>query len=543
MAMSMDTVERVVDVVVIGSGGAGLLAALRARDRGATVTVIEKSNWIGGTTAVSGGVLWIPQNHHMPDVGVADSRAEALTYLRRTAFGQSTSALLEAFVDRAPEMVHYVETRTELRFTPVRRPDYHPEWDGGKPGGRSLDNAPFDASELGPYRERLRRSPHYPPITYAERYRWTRPEQFDWELIARRVERGVVTLGAALVAGLLKACVEGGVEVFTATRAETLERTGGRISGVRAIDGEGRTLAFDVTKGVVIASGGFEWNARMVAHFLRGPLSAPATPPWNTGDGIRMGIGVGANIGNMNEAAWFPVIRIPGEEYDGHPLSRLIVEERSKPGSIVVNRRGRRFVNEASSYDDFARSFHVFDGEAYDYANLPAYLVFDERFRGRYNVTTAMPGDAPPAWFTTGETPAALARALGIDGRELDGTIARFNATAARGEDPDFRRGTSAYDQANGDPDHRPNPCLGPLDTPPFFAVELLPGSVSTKGGLLCDADARVLDVADHPIPGLYACGSAMASSVGIGYPGAGGMLGPGMTFGFIAGDRVASDA
>lgn len=541
--MTTSESRRQVDVAVIGSGGAGLVAALRGRDRGARVVVIEKSDRIGGTTAVSGGVLWIPQNHHMQELGVKDSRDEALTYLRRVAFGQSTSALLEAFVDRAPEMVRYLEARTALRFAPVNRPDYHPEWEGGRMSGRSLDNAPFDSSTLGPHRELLRRSPHYPPITYGERYQWAQAEQFDWELVARRIETGVLTLGAALVGGLMQACLASGVELLVATRARRLVRSGGRVSGVQATDRAGATLDFQVARGVVIASGGFEWNSRMTTHFLRGPLTAPATPPWNTGDGILMGIDVGASVGNMNEAAWFPVIRIPGEEYDGHPVARLIVEERSKPGSIVVNRRGRRFVNEACSYDDFARSFHVFDPEGYTHANLPAYLVFDERFRRRYNVTTAMAGDAPPSWFRQSETPAGLARVLGIDARELEATIARFNTLAVSGEDSDFRRGWSAYDRGNGDPQHRPNPCLGPLDTPPFFAVELLPGSVSTKGGLLCDADARVLDVSDAPIPGLFACGNAMASSMGIGYPGAGGMLGPGMSFGYIAGDRVAADA
>lgn len=542
----MDSVtegRRLTDVVVVGSGGAGLVAALRARDRGARVVVIEKSPKIGGTTAVSGGVLWIPRNRHMAALGVEDSREDALAYLRRAAFGQTTDALLEAFVDRSPEMLDYLEARTVLRFSAVRRPDYHPEWAGARVAGRSLDNAPFESSRLGPARDLLRRSPHYPPITYRERYQWSRPEQFDWELIGRRIEGGVLTLGGALVGGLFKACLDAGVEFAVGTRVRELVRGGGRVAGVRATDASGGTLELAAARGVVIASGGFEWNPRLVAHFLRGPLAAPATPPWNTGDGLLMGIGVGANLGNMNEAAWFPVIRIPGEEYDGRPVARLIVEERSRPGSIVVNRRGRRFVNEAASYDDFARAFHVFDADAYDYANLPAYLVFDQGFRQRYNVTTVMPGDAPPAWFATGETPAALAHALGIDAAGLATTIGRFNELAARGEDPAFRRGASAHDRFNGDPAHHPNPCLGPLDTPPYFAVELLPGSVSTKGGLLCDARARVLDVEDAPIPGLFACGNAMASSVGIGYPGAGGMLGPGMTFGYIAGDGVAADA
>jgi succinate dehydrogenase/fumarate reductase flavoprotein subunit len=277
----------------------------------------------------------------------------------------------------------------------------------------------------------------------------------------------------------------------------------------------------------------------MCAHFLRGPLTAPATPPWNTGDGILMGMDVGANLGSMNEAAWFPVIRIPGEEYDGRAVARLIVEERSRPGSIIVNRSGRRFVNEATSYNEIARAFHVFDPASYASANLPAWLVFDDGYRRRYSVATVMPGQPVPPWMTAADTLATLAGKLGIDGAALEATVHRFNAQASEGRDPDFGRGESAHDRFNGDVDHRPNPCLGPLTAPPFHAVELLPGSVSTKGGLLGDAQARVLGVDDDPIPGLYACGNAMASAVGIGYPGAGGMLGPGMTFGYIAGGEV----
>jgi succinate dehydrogenase/fumarate reductase flavoprotein subunit len=255
-----------------------------------------------------------------------------------------------------------------------------------------------------------------------------------------------------------------------------------------------------------------------------------------------MGAGIGASLGNMNEAAWCPMVQIPGEEYDGRPVSRLIVEERSRPGSIIVNRHGRRFVNEAISYNSIVRSFHVFDPAAYDWANLPAYLVFDQRFRQRYNVTTVMPGDPTPPWMTAGETLEALARALAIDPRGLEATVERFNAFAARGTDPDFHRGESAHDRFNGDPERGPNPCLGPLDMPPFFAVPLLPGTVGTKGGLRCDGSARVLDVEDAVIPGLYACGAAMASSMGIGYPSAGGMLGSGMAFGYLAGDAAGAE-
>ena len=530
------------DVIVIGSGGPGLVAALRARDRGRRVAVLEKTDRIGGTTAVSGGMLWVPGNHHMRELGILDSRDEALRYLRRVAGGQSTEDLLQTFVDRAPEMARYLEARTPIRLTPLARPDYHPEWEGGKPAGRTLDHEPFDAAVLGAYRDRVRRGPHYPPLTYSERHRWVSPEDFDWELIARRLDAGILTLGGALVGGLLKACLEAGVEIVLDTAAAALSRGPRGVSAVTATARDGTEVVFTAARAVIVASGGFEWQPHMKRHFLRGPELASATPPSNTGEGILMAMAVGAALGNMNEAAWFPVIRIPGEEYDGHPVARLIVDERCKPGSIIVNRQGRRFVNEAMNYNDIIRRFHDFDPAAYDHPNLPAHLVFDERFRSRYNVATALPSDAPPAWFKTGPGLDELAAAAGIDPAGLRATIARFNGHAVRGVDPDFRRGQSAHDRYYGDAGHEPNPSLGPLDTPPYFAVEILPGSGGTKGGLLCDAAGRVQDAQGHPIPRLYACGNAAAHSMGMGYPGAGGMLGPSMTFGYIAGDSAGAE-
>lgn len=525
------------DVVVLGSGGAGLLAARRARDEGATVAVVEKSDRIGGTTAMSGGVLWVPANPHMLEVDAPDGRDDALAYLRRVAGEPTTDELLETFVAQGPAMIRYLEARTPLRFVAVARPDYHPEWAGGKLAGRSLDNEPYDAVRLGARRGLLRISPHYPPITYRERYAWGRPEKFDWGLIADRLSRGMVTLGAALVGGLLESCLEAGVQLFTRTRGRALRRRDGRVDGVDVVDGSGRATLLEAARGLVVATGGFEWNTDMGRHFLRGPERAPATFPANRGEGILMGSAIGAQLGNMTEAAWCPMVRIPGEEYDGHPVSRLIVEERSRPGSIIVNRQGRRFVNEAMSYNDIVKAFHAFDPALYDYANLPAYLVFDGWFRRRYHVTTVMPDDPPPAWWRTADTLEELARALAIDPAALRQTVERFNAHAAAGVDPDFGRGESAHDRFNGDRECGPNPCLGPLATPPFHAVELFPGTVGTKGGLRCDGRARVLDVWGAVIPGLYACGSAMASSMGIGYPGAGGMLGSGMTFGYVAGE------
>lgn len=530
------------DVLVLGSGAAALVAAIRATDEGAEVLVLERSDKIGGTSAVSGGVVWIPNNHHMPEVGITDTPEEAWAYLRRLHAGSSNEALLGAFIDWGPRMVKYLEENTPVRFAAMLYPDYHPTWEGAKPGGRSLDNEPFDSQQLPPDVARvLRRGPLLGPFTHREATRWGLVTNFDFALMARRVQEKVLTLGTALVGALTLGCVQRGIPVYRGVRARKLLLEGGRVAGVEA-EQDGRVVRFSARKAVVIATGGFEWNEEMKRQFLRGPEMAPTTPPYNEGDGILMGMAVGSRLGRMAEAWWMPALRVPGEEYEGRALHRLLINERTYPGSIIVNRAGKRFVNEACNYADLGRAFHVFDPQTYDYANIPAYLIFDDRYRSRYHLATIMPGDEMPDWVARGDTPRDLAVKIGVDPDGLADTLDRFNRFAREGVDPDFHRGENIYEQFYGDPEVKPNPSLAPIETGPFYAVEVLPGSLGTKGGLEINARAQVLNVWGDVIPGLYACGNVAAAVTGSGYGGAGGTLGPGMTFGFLAGMHAAAE-
>jgi succinate dehydrogenase/fumarate reductase flavoprotein subunit len=536
------------DVVVIGSGAAGLTAALAAHENGAKgVVVLEKATTVGGASAVSGGVVWVPGNHHMSEVGIADSRAEALRYIARLADGRSDERLIEAFLDAAPQMLRFVESSTSLAFTALAKyPDYHPEYEGGKPGGRSLDPGLFDSNELGEWKKKLRRSPIFgmTAMSVTEATEWgvfSKPLQLPFKLLGERLSKGLVCYGGALVGRLLKAVLDRGLAPMLGVGANELLVEEGRVSGVRATQGD-RELRVRARRGVILASGGFEWSPKLASQFLAGPLTHPNSPPCNEGDGLRMAMALGADLANMTEAWWCPSVTIPGEEYDGKPLYRGDFATRSMPHSMIVNRRGRRFVNEAQNYNDLMKPFFAFEPHAYERANLPAWIVLDAQYLARYALLTFMPGQRPPEWLPRGDTLADLARAVGIDAAGLEETVTRFNRFAVEGRDPDFHRGESLYDRFYGDPDHAPNPNLGTIEKPPFYAMQVHPGAIGTKGGAKVDANGRVLRVDGATIPGLYAAGNVMAGIMGAGYPGAGATIGSGMTFGFLAGAHAARE-
>jgi succinate dehydrogenase/fumarate reductase flavoprotein subunit len=535
-----------VDVLVIGTGGAGLTAAIAAHDAGARVLVVEKTGKVGGTTAVSGGVLWVPNNHHMAEVGIADTREEALAYTRRLADGRSDDRLIERYLDTAPGVIQYLEERTPLRFKAIPRyPDYHPEFQGGKLGGRSLDPGLFDTNDLGPWKERLRRSAVFgaTAMSVTEATDWgvfSKPLSLPFKLLAERYKKGLVCYGAALAGGLLKALLDRKIEPMLDVRGHELLVEDDRVAGLRA-EQKGQELLIRARKGAVVATGGFEWNKELGAQFLSGRITHPNSPPSNEGDGLRMAMALGADLGNMSEAWWCPSLVVPGEEYDGRPLSRGDFAVRSLPHSIIVNRRGQRFVNEAHNYNDMMKPFFTFDPVSYERPNLPAYLVVDQSFRDKYMLMTLMPGMPSPPWLPQAGTLAELARKIGVDAEGLAGTVQRFNAFAREGVDRDFRRGESAYDHFYGDPDQKPNPNLGEIGKPPFYAIEVFAGSIGTKGGPRVDADAQVLRVDGTPIRGLYAAGNVMAGVTGPGYPGAGSTIGTGMTFGYLAARHAAA--
>ncbi|HZU48103.1 MAG TPA: FAD-dependent oxidoreductase [Mycobacterium sp.] len=525
-----------VDVVVLGSGGAGLTAALTAAVNGVSVGLYEKAQTVGGTTAVSGGVVWIPAHNRCPEGEL--TVADALRYLRAQSLGSMDDALVETFVRTGPAMLDFVEAHSPLRFEIAAGfPDYKPELPGGRPsGGRSLNAAPFDLTQLGDWRNRITSFP-------AD---WSNVG-FDAETRARlhaEVDEQageVCVAGTALVAGLLKGLLDLGVEPQTGARAEELVADSGRITGVRISCG-GDSLTVRARQGVILACGGFEWDSVRVNAFLRGPMQGAVSPPNNTGDGLRLAMAHGADLANMGEAWWVPIVQIPGDTIDGKQRSRSVRLERTRPRSIIVNRAGRRFVNEACDYNSMAGAFHYLDPRN-GYVNDPAWIVFDALHLKRYGFLGVAPGEPVPDWFCASEDFAELGAKTGIDADGLAQTIEHWNRNVAAGSDPDFGRGSSAYDGYWGDERATTlaGKTLGPIDTPPYYAVPVSVGAMGTKGGPRTDRDARVLHVSGEAIPGLFAAGNAMAGVTGRAYGGAGGTIGPAMVFGYRAGYAAAT--
>ncbi|MBI3978353.1 MAG: FAD-binding protein, partial [Chloroflexi bacterium] len=324
------------------------------------------------------------------------------------------------------------------------------------------------------------------------------------------------------------------------TRAVQLMRDGKRIAGVYA-ERDGQKEEYQARLGVILACAGFEWNPSLVQRFLGVPMVAPVSPPYNTGDGLLMCMEVGAGLRNMSENAGTTALHIPGEMVDGQPLNRIMIPVRSLPGSIMVNRAGKRFVNESQNYDAMTKTLGTFEPMKFEYPNVPAHVVFDHKFRSTYTVATLTPQDPTPPWLNESASLAELAAKIGVDPAGLQAQVAEFNRHAADGRDPVFHRGESGYDRYQGDKNNKPNPALRPIDVPPFYAFELKFGSLGTKGGPATDAVGRVLDVHDEPIPGLYAAGNVAANPFGPAYPGAGATVGPAWTFGWLAGQHITS--
>lgn len=540
------------DVIVLGTGAAGLTAAITAHEGGARVGIFEKAETVGGTTAWSGGQIFIPNNPHQIALGKPDSRAEALTYLAALSHGMIDPLMAETYVDTGPEMMTFLEERTPVKFYSIPDfPDYHPEFPGGKPeGGRTLECPPFAYPELGDWCDRVGVSPYYPDLTMTigeTTLGQPVPQPASPEVKAGRVARDERGMGLALVGRLLKGCLDRGIVPVTEARATDLIMEG-KVAGVRF---DGPDGPFEVrADNVILATGGFEWNADLVRAFTRGPLTHPVSIRTNTGDGLKMAMRVGAMLGNMREAWWMPVIEVPTDVIS---MGRqLLTYERTMPGGLMVNRHGKRFTNEASNYNAFGAAFHEQDVSRFEYANLPCWLIFNQEFYAKYPFVGGLTDGfaqaaTPPQWIPRGDTLEDLAVRAGIDPAGLVATVARFNDHAG-GEtphDPDFRRGESANDLWWGDPAFRGDrrATLGPLGPGPYYAVEVKSGALGTKGGPQTDRDACVLDVDGAPIAGLYAAGNVMASPMGMTYGGAGGTLGPGMVFGYRAGRHAAARA
>lgn len=524
------------DVVVLGSGGAGLAAALTAAASGAAVAIYEKAATVGGTTAVSGGITWIPAHDRLP--GADLSVEDALKYLEAQSLGAMDRELVETFVRTGPAMLNYLEQHSDLRFDIAEGfPDYKPELPGGRPGGgRSLAAAPFDLAELGEWGGRITSF----PVDFSN-------VGIDAETKARihaTVDESLTqpcVAGTALIAGLLKGLLDRGVEPVTEARAIELLGSADGIVGVRINHG-GKDIRVRARRAVILATGGFEWDAALVEAYLRGPMRGAVSPPNNTGDGLRMAMTHGADLANMGEAWWVPIVQIPGDTLGGKPRSRSVRLERTRPRSIIVNRAGKRFLNEAGEYNSMAGPFHHLDPRA-GYLNDPAWIVFDAQHLKRYGFLGVGPDGPAPGWFNESPTLEQLADKIGVDPAGLVVTVDAWNRNVEQEHDPEFGRGASAYDGYWGDPTAA-SPALqtlGPLDTAPFYAVPVAVGAMGTKGGPRTDRDGRVLHVSGKVIPGLFAAGNAMAGVTGKAYGGAGGTLGPAMTFGHRSGYAAAT--
>jgi 3-oxosteroid 1-dehydrogenase len=537
------------DIVVAGSGAAGMTAALTAAQRGATVVVLEKTGLFGGSTARSGGGIWAPGNAVLRRAGVADTPEQASAYLAFVTGDDASPQLRRALLEHCPAMLDLVLAATPLRFAWVPGyADYYPEAPGGRACGRSIEPVPFDGRVLGPELTRLNK-PYLPvpdgvAVTQAD-YRWLTlgPRHPRAVLAGARVAgrlarrrllgQRMLSLGQALAAGLRAGLLAGGVPVWLNTALTGLVITDGRVTGVRVVR-DGKPALIRARRGVLVATGGFERNEQMRRRYQQSPIGTDWTTgaAGNSGDGITAGQEIGAATGLMDDAWWGPSIPLPGGPY-------FCLAERSLPGCVLVNGAGQRFVNESAPYVDAVHA--MYEGNTADNPHIPAWLVFDQRYRDTYVFAGLPPRrPLPRRWYAAGAVfrandLAGLGDAIGVDPGALAKTVSRFNEFARTGHDEEFRRGDSAYDRYYGDPRRRPNPNLAPLARAPFYAAKIVPGDLGTKGGLRTDERARVLREDGSVIAGLYAAGNASASVMGHSYAGAGATIGPAMTFGYIA--------
>ena len=538
------------DFVVIGSGGGSMCAGLVLRDLGKSVVVLEKTDKVGGSTAMSGGVLWVPNHPLQAAAGVKDSYEQGLAYLEATVgdVGPASSPQRrDAFLRHGPEMISYL-LRKGLK---IRRcegwSDYYDEKPGGCSRSRSLAMELFDARELGDWNAKLRRGPFDIPIRWPESrlamLMKRTPEGFlgamrlGLRMASMKVTgKQLVGMGAAIQGRMLQAALRAGVDIRLDSPVRELVEEGGRIVGVVAqIDGRERRI--QARDGVLINAGGFARNAEMRREYGPQPSSVDWTNanPGDTGEAIEMAMAHGAAVDLMDQAVWLVTSVTPKGFRAFHVL------DLAKPHLIMVDQEGERFANESGSYMENGQRM-------YARGAVPAWVIMESRHRDRYVWAGAMGGKTPEDWITSGymkraDTIEGLATACGLDPQNLRRTVDRFNGFAATGRDLDFKRGERAYDRVFADPTVKPNPCLGALEKGPFYAVQVYPGDVGTFGGLLTDEHARVLTEGGAPIPGLYATGNSTASVVGRCYPGAGASIAASFVFGYIAARHAAGAA
>lgn len=534
-----------VDLVCVGSGIAGCAAAVAGAEIGLKVALLEKSKKLGGTTTWSYGIVWVGNSHHALANGIEDSAAETSAYLDYLGGGRNDPEVTASFVENSPKALRFFEDAAKVPFYLVHGlPDhYYPLGQGSKPKGRSHQVRPFEAASLGSWQKRLEFTPYgHGRVTFEEMAAWggrAGYRQWDHEVIADREAKDVRTFGGALAGYFLKAVLDRGIPIVAECRAERLLVEDGRVVGVE-VEGEGGARTIRTLRGVVIASGQYDGNPRLMSRFDEFNAWPPRGAPRNEGDGLVMALEIGAAFAVMH---WNLSLKlgyhVEGETIDGRAFMRSAgSREVAYPHSFLVNRKGKRFADE-SSFGDVATKLRHFDAFSHALANVPCYLIFDSQYLAKYGLPPLPPGTRPPEWLARAGTIGELADRLGIDRDGLVATVERFNGFAAEGQDADFGRGSLPWSrQAAGDLTQK-NPNLGPVVEAPFFGLKMHPIEGNSVG-LLTDGNGQIVHLRGQPIPGLYACGEVAAwLHVGVGYQ-AGLSLAGGMTFGWLAAQHAA---
>ncbi|MCX6401402.1 MAG: 3-oxosteroid 1-dehydrogenase [Propionibacteriales bacterium] len=550
------------DVVVVGAGGAGMSAALAASRKGLDTVLIEKSAYFGGSTARSGGGVWIPGNYALEAAGQVDptDRERAKEYLDAIVGDTVPKVRRDTYLDRGPEVLDFIRQNTPLTFTWVPEyADYLPEQPGGRPRGRSVEPVPLDARFLGDELDRLHPAYTKAPanlIVMQRDYRkislglrtikgpLTMLRVMLQRLLSLALGKKMYAMGNAIAIGLRKGLADAGVPVEYETALSDLLVEDGRVVGVVVEVTKGSTTErreIRARRGVVLGSGGFEHSQELREKFLPQPTSTEWSTGAvsNTGGGLLAGTAAGAATDLLDDAWWGPTIPLPGRAW-------FCLAERNLPGSIMVNAAGKRYMNEALPYVE--ATHEMYKGEASGVGHVPSYLVFDQTYRNRY-LFAGLAGRQPfpGRWYKEGivvraDSLAELAAKVGFPEGSLDATVERFNGFARSGVDEDFHRGESAYDKYYSDPTVKPNCSLAPIQKGPFYAVKIVAGDLGTKGGLVTDESARVLREDGSVIPGLYAAGNVSSAVMGNTYPGPGGTIGPALVFGYLAVEDLAKE-
>ena len=545
------------DLVIAGSGGGGLVAALATLDAGQEALVIEKQGVIGGSTAMSGGIAWVPNNPLMKAEGVPDSHQDALDYFDAVVGDigpASTLARREAFLANSIAATTMLMNKGVQLLRCEGYSDYYDNRKGGHARGRSIEGIPWDGHQLGEWHERVNPGlargiglcvktneiRHLPVFLRSPRSFAVAARVFLRTKLSRLRGQDLFTNGMSLIGQTLKVVLDSGIPVWIDSPVQELIVEEGRVRGVR-VQHQGKSVAVEGRRGVLLAAGGFEHNAEMRRRYSgKQPNDGRWTlaNPGNTGEVLAAAIELGAQTDLLDEAWWNPATR---PELQGS----IFLLARQLPGSIYVDNAGKRFVNESNSYVEVCKAQYAANA-------VPCWLITDDDFRRRYPMVSggaslreSIPGRLPQEWIDNGWLKRAdsledLAGKIGVDAQGLVTTVSRFNENAKRGLDPDFGRGESAYNAALGDPGHKPNRALGPVQTPPFYATEIYPADVGTCGGLICNEFGQVLGQEDAPIPGLYATGNLTATVMGRTYPGAGASIANSMAFGFAAARHAA---